>query len=296
MPLPSPAERRKGALLMLCASLLFSSGGLLVREVRSASPWDIVFWRSAFMFSFLSLVLLVWHGRGLAGRLRLLGRSGLVSAAFMGSTFVLFVMAVSHTTVANTAALMSTSPLVLALAGRAFLGEHPPAGIWLAVAAALAGIGLMFSEGLGPGAMLGNLCALGVPLAFAVNYVVLRRAGQHVDPVVMMLIAALFAMLAALPFAAPLSVPAADFPALAALGVLQTGAACLLLALAMRRLTAVELSLISLVEPVLTPLWVWLVLAERPGQAALAGGVMVVAAVLVSQLLVLIRERGSPSP
>jgi drug/metabolite transporter (DMT)-like permease len=101
------------------------------------------------------------------------------------------------------------------------------------------------------------------------------------------MLAAGIAALAALPFAQPLRVAVTDFPALLALGVLQTGMGCLLLALAMPKLTAAELSLIGVAEPVLAPLWVWLLLNERPGNAALIGSALVISAVIANQILTL---------
>ena len=285
------AQRHVGAVLMFCAALAFSTGGLLVRSVSEASAWNIVFWRSLFMCGFLCLVLGLWYRTRFWHELRSIGWSGCVAAAFVAVTFICFVMALEFTTVANTSALMSTGPLILSMAAWIFLGERAPKGTWLAIAAALNGIALMFSEGLAPGALLGNALALCIPLAFAANYIIVRRTqakrGQRTAPTVVMMLAAGIAALAALPFAQPLRVAVTDFPALLALGVLQTGMGCLLLALAMPKLTAAELSLIGVAEPVLAPLWVWLLLNERPGNAALIGSALVISAVIANQILTL---------
>ncbi|MBI3372272.1 MAG: DMT family transporter [Betaproteobacteria bacterium] len=288
-------ERRKGRLFMLGAALCFSTGGVLVRFVHEAAPVAIVFWRSVFMFAFISAVLAALHGRGLAARVRSMRSHGLPSASFLAATFFFYVFALSNTTVANASVLMSTGPIFLALAAWAFLGERPPATVWATISAAMAGIALMFSEGMSAGRLSGNLYALGVPLAFTVNYVFLRRAPGKIDPVPVMMLAAFLASIAALPLAAglgaALSAPPREFALFVALGVFQTGLGCVLMSLAIHRLPAAELGLIGLTEAVLAPLWVWLGVGEAPGANALAGGAIVLGAVALNQAWALRAER-----
>lgn len=279
------SERAKGVLLMVGASVCFSTAGVVVRHIETVNAVGIVFWRSVFMSVFLAALLAAWHGRALPMKLRLAGAPGLVSAAFLGATFFFFIFSISYTTVANAAALMSTGPLFLAAAAWAWLGERPRAGTWAAIAAALAGIALMFSDGLGGGQLVGNLLALMVPVSFTINYIVLRRAAKSVDPTVSALIAALLSALVGLPLAWPLAASGRDLALLAALGFFQTGLGLALMTRAYHRLQAGELALIGLLESVLAPIWVWLAIGERPGNAALAGGVIVIGAVLANQLL-----------
>ena len=272
---------------MAGAAVCFSTGGLFVRHLPALDPLQIVFWRSLFAGAFILCVLAAWHRQALPGRVRAAGRAGLISACFLAATFFFFIFSISGTTVANAAALMSTGPLFLAAAAWAFLGERPRAGTWLAIAAALAGTGLMFSEGFGDGQMLGNLLALGVPASFTVNYVVLRRAPAETDPTVAALLAAFLAVAAAAPLVWPPAISLRDLAVVAALGIVQIGCGLVLMTRAYHRLSAGELGLIGLLEPVLAPLWVWLAIGERPGAAALAGGVLVLAAVFLNQLLLL---------
>lgn len=270
---------------MAAAAACFSTGGLFVRHLPALAAGQIVFWRSLFAGAFIFCVLALWHRRALPARVRAAGWPGFISACFLAATFFFFLFSISRTSVANASALMSTGPLFLAVAAWAFLRERPRGGTWLAIAAALAGTGLMFSEGLGAGEMLGNLLALGVPVCFTANYVVLRRAPTQTDPTVAALLAALIAVVAAAPLVWPPAISARDLAVVAALGVIQIGCGLVLMTRAYHRLSAGELGLISLAEPVLAPIWVWLAIGERPGPAALAGGVLVLAAVFLNQLL-----------
>lgn len=283
-------ERLKGLAYMLGASVCFSTGGLLVRLVESTPPAALVVLRCAVMFVFLVALLAARHGRGLAGKLREGGSAGVVSAMFLASTFALFIFAVTRTSVANAAALMSTAPLMLTVAAWAFLGEKPRAATWLAIAAALGGIALMFADGIGSGGVItGNLLALCIPATFTVSYILLRRSPARLDPTGTSMLAALFAALAVLPFAWPLEWPARDLPVILVMGVAQTGMGLVLMAQAVNRLTAGELGMVGLLEMTLAPVWVWLVLGERPSDAALMGGTIVVGAVFLNQLYALSR-------
>jgi drug/metabolite transporter (DMT)-like permease len=283
-----PRERLKGVAFMLAAAVSFSTGGLLVRLADSTPPAALLVWRSVIVFLFLAALLALRDGRAFAGRVREGGVPGIVSALFLGATFCCFVFAVTRTTVANTAALMSTAPLMLTAAAWLFLREKAQATTWVAIVVALGGVLLMFADGLGSGgALSGNLFALGVPACFAASYILLRRSPARLDPMATSMLASAFAALAMLPFAWPLAFPAADLPALLAMGILQTGLGLALMSLAINRLAAAELGMVGLLEMVLAPVWVWLVLGEQPGAAALTGGIVIVGAVFVNQLYLL---------
>lgn len=270
---------------MLGASVCFSTGGLFVRLAESTPPAALLVLRSTVVFVFLAAVLARWHGRGLAGKVRAGGASGALSALFLAATFCLFIFSVTRTSVANAAALMSTGPLMLTAAAWAFLGEKPRAATWLAIAAALGGIALMFADGIGSGGVItGNLLALGIPASFTVSYILLRRAPARLDPTATAMLASLIAALAILPFAWPIAWPVRDLPVIVAMGVVQTGMGLLLMSQAINRLSAGELGMAGLLEMVLAPVWVWLALGERPTDAALLGGVIVVGAVFVNQI------------
>ncbi|NBS59335.1 MAG: EamA family transporter, partial [Betaproteobacteria bacterium] len=132
------------------------------------------------------------------------------------------------------------------------------------------------------------------PASFTVSYILLRRAPARMDPTATSMLAALFAALAVLPFAWPVAWPAHDLPVILAMGVAQTGMGMVLMSLAINRLSAGELGMVGLLEMVLAPVWVWLVLGERPADASLAGGAIVVGAVFANQLYALRTRAGGP--
>jgi len=290
-------NRLRGLLLMTAAGLCWSTGGILVRSVAVTDAWEIVFWRALFMAMFISVFLIVRYGSQAGSYITAVGFPGLLAGALLALSFFLFILSVMRTTVANTLFLMSTSPFVAALFGWLFLNEHVSRHTALAMTAGLVGIALMFADAFGSGgALSGNLLACGVPLAFGANVILLRKMGAAVDMVPTVLLAGLLAIVVALPMGWPLTASWHDVGVLAVMGIFQLGMGCLLLTLAAPHLSAVEIGLLSLLETILGPVWVWLGVGERPSDSALLGGLVVLSSLVVNQLAGLRNVTPLPSP
>ena len=122
------------------------------------------------------------------------------------------------------------------------------------------------------------------PVAFGANVILLRRMGAEVDRAPTVLLAGLMALFVALPMGWPLTASWRDVGVLAVMGVFQLGLGCLLLTLAVPHLSAAEVGLLSLLETVLGPVWVWLGIGERPSDPALFGGVIVITSLLANEI------------
>ncbi len=272
-----------GVAFVLGATLCWSTSGILLRII-DVSEWTAVFWRSSFLALAMTAYVL-WRYRSRAPQaVRALGISGVVVAALIAATFILYVMAISLTLVANALVLMSAAPLVAASFGWLLLGERPRIHTVMALAVASGGVLVML---LGPReaafagtARLGDLLALGVALCFGLAIVLMRRA-KHVDMVPAMGLAGVFAALAALPFAALASPSPTDFALLAGMGVFQLALGFLLFARGAPLLTPAEVGLLTLVEVVISPLWVWIGVGEVPGQTTFLGGGIILGALVV---------------
>ena len=291
-------DRRRGIGLMLMAGLCWSLGGVIVRMLVVQNTWEIVFWRSLFMAVFVVTILVSLHGRGTLDEIRAVGASGVISAICLAAQIHFFILALRHTSTANTFVLMSISPLVTAIVGRLFMREQIAWHTWLAIAVALTGIAVMFGQdfavGAAGGQWLGNLFALGVPLAYACQILSARRVRGTVGtraPNLMptILIAGIIAAVPAFGWMPAISANARDIGLLALMGGLQLGLGCWLMTLAVRHLRAAEMGLLALVETILAPLWVWLVVGEIPGTAALIGGALIVGALIANGALALRR-------
>jgi drug/metabolite transporter (DMT)-like permease len=284
MTIPNPAARHGRAIaFMIVAAICWSTGGILVRQLSITNAWEIVFWRSLFMAAFVAGVLLVMHGRAMPRAVRAVGRPGLLSGLFLAGAFFFFIASLTHTTVANTFVLMSVSPFLAAIAGRLVLKEPVPPRTWLAMAVAFAGIVVMFGDAVDSGRLLGNLLAFGVSLCFAAQVTILRKYHASVDMLPQVLIAGLWTLLPAFLLAGPFAATPQDLLILAFMGCVQLGAGCLLATAASRSLSATEIGLLALLEPIIGPIWVWLLMGEDPGGNALLGGVIVLTAVLANE-------------
>jgi drug/metabolite transporter (DMT)-like permease len=284
-------DRLRGLLLMVGAGLCWSTGGFLVRSTTLADGWEIVFWRSLAMVLSLGTVLIVWHRGAVLGKFRDVGLWGVITGAFLAMTFFFFIIALTRTTVANTLVTMSIMPFVAALLGWAVLKEQIAIRTWMAMAGAALGLVVMFADSLRGDGFVGMMIAMGVPLAFAANLIVVRHHAGEVDMVPTVVIAGVISVVVALPLALPFEASLHDVAVLSAMGAIQLGLGCMLMTLAARHLSAAEVGLLSLLETTLGPLWVWLGNGERPSDVALLGGLVVVGALALNGLFGLFQEK-----
>jgi drug/metabolite transporter (DMT)-like permease len=270
--------------MMVVAAICWSSGGILVRQLSISNAWEIVVWRSLFMAVFVAGVLGVIHGRRLPQAVVAAGRPGLLAGLFLAGTFFFFIASLTRTTVANTFVLMSVSPFLAAIAGRIVLREAVPRRTWWAMAVAFAGMVAMFADSLDSGQLAGNLLALGVSCCFAAQVTVLRRYHATVDMLPQVMLAGIISLAVALLLSPPFAASGRDLAILALMGCVQLGTGCLLATAASKHLSATELGLMALLEPITGPIWVWALMGEHPGAATLTGGAVVLAAVVTNEL------------
>jgi len=281
---------------MVVAATCWSSGGFLVRQLSITNAWEIVFWRSLFMALFVVGVLIALHGRRMPQAVVAAGWPAIVSGTFLAGTFFFFIASLTRTTVANTNVLMSVSPFLAALAARAILREPVPLRTWLAMAVAFAGILVMFADSLDGGRLAGNLLALGVSCCFAAQVTVLRKFHAKVDMLPQVLVAGVVSLVVGGIVAPAFTATTRDLVVLAVMGSVQLGIGCLLATAASRHLTATELGLLALLEPILGPIWVWVLMAEDPGAATLVGGAIVFGAVIANEAFGAWRARDPAAP
>jgi drug/metabolite transporter (DMT)-like permease len=283
---PSTTATRRGALLVAGAAVCWSSGALITRLVTTG-PWATTLWRSLFASLFLAAALRLVGGGGVVAR----WRGPVVPVALcMALASTCFIFSLSLTSVANTLILMSTGPYVAGLLGWLLLGERVATRTWLTMAVALVGAVIMVSSSQGGGALAGDLLAIVMAASFAVATVLVRRHPE-VQMVPAAVLSTAITALVALPLADPLATAPRDLALLAFFGVGQFGAGFLLFMAGARLIPAAQTSLIGMLETVLGPLWVWLVLSERPGAASLAGGALILTALLANTLVELVTSR-----
>ncbi|KAA3633942.1 MAG: DMT family transporter [Proteobacteria bacterium] len=279
MPVPFAASYSRGVFLVLVGGFFLSLAGILLRQVESADGWQILFYRSISFFATLSLILWFKYRDTTVAAFRSVGARGLAAAIVLGLGSVSYVFALLNTTVANAVFIIGASPLVTALIGWVFLRERVWAASVVAMFGALAGIGLMFADGLVDGGTLGNLMALGVVASFSV-FLLIVRGSKDLDMLPATCLAGLVAGAIAAAMADSLAVTGSDLVIGLLLGSVQFTGGFMLLTIGARHLPAAEVALFSLSEAVLAPLWVWLGVNETPSLLALAGASVVLLSVI----------------
>ena len=273
-------ERRYGfgVTLVIVGGLFLSSSGILLRNIETASGWQILCYRG-FTFSITLFLFLALRYRGQVGSaFRAIGRSGLWAALVLGLGSICYIYAILWTTVANAVFIIGSAPLATALVGWLVLGEKTSRFGIAAMLVSLGGIGLMFADGLLEGRWLGNVAALGVVASFVI-FLMIIRGRRDVDMLPATCLSGLVMGGVALLFVDSLSLSANDLAIAITMGCLQFGVGFWCFTVASRYILASEVALYSLSESVLAPIWVWIGVGERPSLLTLAGSAVVLLSV-----------------
>jgi drug/metabolite transporter (DMT)-like permease len=274
-------DHRRGQIYVALAALAWSSAGVLQRGLQVDAATQV-----AVRAAFAGVALLAWVAVSERGRVveacRSVGRAGIAFAACVAVASGAFIVALNHTTVAHVLFIQAIAPVLAALIARVALGEPISARTGVAMVVAVAGVALMVG-GPGGGSVLGDGLSVTMALAFAIS-IVISRHRRDVSMLPATCLAQLFLVVAFLPFAAPAAATGDDLLALGALGAGQIGLGLAFLTIGARLIPAAQVALITLVEVVLGPLWVWLAVDERPTTATLVGGAVVVVAVVIQAL------------
>jgi drug/metabolite transporter (DMT)-like permease len=279
------AQHRRGRTYVALAALAWSTAGLLQRELSVNVPTQLAGRALFATLGVFAYVALAERG-AVAGAFRAIGRAGLVLAALMAVSSGAFIAALNYTSVANVLFLQALAPVLAAVLGT-LVGEPVVRRTWIAMAVAIAGVGLMVGGPHHPSAA-GLSLSLLMSVTFAATIVITRHR-REVSMAPATCLSQLLVLLAAAPFAHPGEIGAQDLALLVGLGVGQIGLGLIFLTIGARLIPAAEVALITLLEIVLGPIWVWIALSEQPAAATLVGGAIVLAAVVIE-------ARGEPEP
>ena len=270
------AEYRRGALLVTAAIVVWSSAGVLARWV-DVDPWTTLFWRSVFAAASLLAYLAVRDGRAMFQGFARLGRAGIAMALCFAISMICFINALALTTVAAVLVFQAAAPLFAAVLAWLFLRERVARRTAIAIALSMLGVGLIVSTSGDAGRFWGNIISAVMGLTYALT-VVLARVERNVPTTEATLLGVIIVAVVSAPMT-KFQVPAQDMVLLAVFGIFQMGLALIMFTTGIRLIPSADAGLISVLEAVLAPLWVWLVFAEDPGTLTLIGGAVVIAAV-----------------
>jgi drug/metabolite transporter (DMT)-like permease len=277
-------SRAHGRLLILVAAVLWSTSGMFTRFLREPTPLGLnepqlsplQIAAARVLFAGLAMLPLV---RPADVRFR---PTTLLTALTFAALNALFITAIALGSAANAILLQYTAPMWLYLAGVCFLGEPADRRGALAVLLGMAGIGVIVAGGWAGDQMLVVLLGLGAGVAYA-GVVLGLRAQRDASPYWLTAVNHLFGGLVLLPFVWALGLPSwPQLGWLALFGTLQMGLPYLLMARGLRTVSPQEAGTLTLVEPLLNPLWAYLVSPEkdRPTVYVLVGGLFILGALV----------------
>lgn len=274
------SQTRRGRTYVALAAVAWSTAGILQRELSVDVATQLA--GRAFFAVLALLAYIAFSERGQVLRaVRAVGLGGLAIAGLMAIASGSFIVALNHASVASILFMQALGPLLAAVMGLA-LGERVSRRTWFAMAMAIGGVALMVGGPGRPGP-LGLGLSLLMTTSFAATLVITRHR-RDVSMAPATCLSQVIVLVLAAPFADPSSVDHEDLVLLIALGVGQIGLGLVFLTIGARLIPAAEVALITLLEVVLGPLWVWIFLSEQPSAATLVGGAIVLAAVAVQAL------------
>jgi len=275
--------------VMVLATLLWSTAGVVSRQMTQAQGFEVTFWRSFFTFASLSILLPLLKGRQLQN-LPWRNKTFWLSGLCWSVMFTAFMLALTMTTVANVLITMAMGPVFTALLSRFVGGRRLALHTWLAIVVAAFGMAFMFVSQVqvDDGQHLqGIWVALAVPFAGAVQWNVthhLQAAEQPTDFMPAVWVGAVLSCLCTAPLALPGMASTSDLVWLAGLGLFQLALPCLLAVWAAQVLKSHEVALLALLEVLFGIAWAWLGANEAPSFAVITGGALVLGALALNEV------------
>lgn len=273
------SSKSAGVLLVLTSAFLFSLAGIFVKGV-TADTWTIVFWRS--LFAALFLLAVIGYRQSIRTELIAINRAGILASLVGASGILAFVAAFKFIPVANVSFIYATAPLITAVFAWAWLRESPQLKTILASCIAILGVAIIFASSFEQASIQGNLLALLMTIAASL-YICIYRRFPNTPVIGPIFIQSAILIPVAAYFVNPFSAVFFEILIMALFGIVFAIAiGCL--ALGARRLQPPETSLLSSLETPLAPLLAFLVLAELPSNSTFYGGLVVLVAVIASQV------------
>ena len=263
-------------IFLLCTAILWSTGGFLIKFIEW-HPIAIAGGRS--IIAALIMWVYVKKPKFTWSNIQIMGA---VAYAF---TVILFVIANKLTTAANTILLQYTGPIYVALFSYWFLKEKITSIDWITILTVILGMTLFFIEKLSPDGILGNFIAILAGIAFAWLALCLRKQKDG-SPLESLILGNILTAIIGLPFIIDTGIPSQQsMIALFVLGIFQIGIPYILYSKAVKYVSALDAVLIPILEPILNPLWVFLLLGESIGMWPMIGGAIIIVAITTRSIL-----------
>ena len=274
-------NQTKGLLITGIGVLALIPDSLIIRLVDEATM-TVAFWRAALSGIAITAFLIITRG---PKSMMHFSWPALLFAGCYAINTILYVIALSLTTVAATVFLLATAPVWALIISRIFLKEPFTGRMIVTVFFTLTGIGIIaLGSSISFGAILGNLAALGVAISLATAFTI-ARASSDISMIPATALSYLVAAITVTPFVASYTLEPADWPKMLILGGALLPLATCLMAIGPKYITSAEVGLFLVLESIFAPILVWYVLGENPGPTAIIGGIIVLLVLTVSNII-----------
>ena len=284
------SARRRGVLLVLFATVLWSLAGLFARLLAHLDLWTVMGWRALFGAISIAVVGLIEYASGRLENPFGFGRLSPLVAALAMIAISAYTAAVMTTTIADVMVIYATLPFAAAAIGFLVNGERVGARTIVASGLALGGVVIIAASGLSSGRLLGQALSVLMTLAFA-GMIVLQRREPGASMIAVNCLGALGSGVFGLLNSPLQSLGLYDFGVLFVFGLTTIGLAFVIFMEGAKFIPSAEAGLISLLDVVLGPIWVFIAFGENPGLATILGAMIVLAAALWRIAPELRRER-----
>ena len=245
---------------------------------------NFTFYFGICMFLSMNLTLISRYGRRTGELYRTHFRSIFWSGFCIGLSNFLFILAIKHTSVASAVFILSTGPLISAMIAFIFFRQKTPRRTFGAIFFVFIGLSIILFNDLGLGNMEGNLYAFGCVFAFVSTLSVLER-DKEVNRLACFGTGALIASLLAA-FTAPMIIPDSySLRIIFFMGILLTPLSRAFIGTGTKVLPSVEVALLTIIEPLLAPFWVWILMNEKPHPNTLIGGAIIITTLVVHSMM-----------
>ncbi len=275
------SNRKLSILLLITGSVGISFGGLIMRNINNADPWQIAFYRAlAFLFS-ITLILFHRYRFAIAKNIKKTGYPGMTGGFFLMLANLLFIQSFANTSVANTLFTLSSIPFITAILAFIFLKEKISLRTIIIMIFAFMGIFIMIKDGLETGGFYGNIIALSCAFSFS-TFVIIIRKYKSIDMMPTSLISSVLLLTVSFVISlGNINIPIQDILLCFLWGGVLSGFVNSVFIFSTRFLFASEVTFFMLLEFSLGPFWVWVFLNETISQETLYGGIIVMASVAV---------------
>jgi len=277
------SDQKKGMLMAFAAVMFLTPDSLFIR-LANVSSWNLIFYRGFIPFSLVFIGLLIVYKNKFIKQTFSNGWSGVAYALVFTVTNITFVISIENTNVANTLIMIALAPMLSAILSFIFLKEVPDKKTWVAILITTLSVIYIFYDALDTGDLLGNALGLLTALGLAVGAVIIRSA-KKIDLVPSAMFGKLLVAIIAFYFADNLNLIGNDLTIVPLMCVMCVAVPFVLVTIAPRYITAAEVNLFFLMETILGPLWVWLVILEKPSIETIIGGILIIITIAIHSAL-----------